>query len=60
MRLHWHDLEYTMKLQPQIPYEFKIYYLLFIHGIHFFSGGARGVVFGHFQEGDVFFFLSML
>ena len=26
MRPHWHDLEYTMKLQPQIPYEHKIYY----------------------------------
>ena len=24
MRPHWHDLEYTMKLQPQIPYEHKI------------------------------------
>ena len=23
MRPHWHDLEYTMKLQPQIPYKHK-------------------------------------
>ena len=67
MRPHWHDLEYTMKLQPQIPYEHKIYYtyllILCIHtwnsfyyqNIRWGQRGEGGVGIPRYENTNLYF-----